>query len=136
MMSERRALVFAPAAIFPVSLFFVMGLALSTGDFREALVAPFSALFMTLVGYPAAMLVWWPVWKGLKKTGHDGTPTILIAAVLAAEAVFWSVLSPLWQRGFSNLFCAVLIGACGLACGLVFARKIRCGTSENEIRSL
>ena len=119
--NERRALVFSPAAIFPVSLLFVTGLALATGDLREALVAPFSALFMTLVGYPAAILVWWPVWQGLKKTGHDGTPAILVAAVLAAEAVFWLVLGPFWQRDFSNLFCAVLIATCGLACGLAFA---------------
>jgi Kef-type K+ transport system membrane component KefB len=121
-MNERRALVLSPAAIFPVSLFFVMGLALATGDLREALVAPFSALFITVVGYPTAILVWWPVWQGLKKTGHDGTPAILAAAVLAAEAVFWIVLSPVWRRDFSNLFCAVLIAACGLACGLAFAK--------------
>jgi hypothetical protein len=130
-MNERRALVLSPAAIFPVSLLFIMGLALATGDLREAIVAPFSALFMTVVGYPTAILVWWPLWKALKKTGRDGTLSILAAAVLAAEAVFWVALSPLWQRNFSNLFCAALIAACGLACGLAFVR-LRCGTSENE----
>jgi Kef-type K+ transport system membrane component KefB len=132
MMSERRALVLSPAAIFPVSLLFIMGLALATGDVREALVAPFSALFITVVGYPTAILVWWPVWKGLKKTGHDGTPSILAAAVLAAEAVFWIALSPIWQRDFSNLFCAILIAACGLACGLAFAKLA--GGGRNSVR--
>ena len=124
MMNERRALVWAPVAIFPISLLFVLGLALATGDLRVALAAPFSALFMTMVGYPVAMLVWWPVWEGLKKARCTGTPAILAVAVLAAEAVFWIVFSPLWQRDFSKAFCAVLIAACGLGCGLVFARLV------------
>jgi hypothetical protein len=121
-MNDGRAFVLSPLAIFPVSLVFIIVLALATGDLREAVAAPFSALFITLVGYPTAILAWWPVWQGLKRSRLRGTPSILIAAVVAAEAVFWIVLSPVWHRNFSNLACTVLIAACGLACGLAFAR--------------
>jgi hypothetical protein len=122
LMNERRAFVLSPLALFPVSLVFIAGLALATGDLREAVAAPFSALFITLVGYPVAMLVWWPVWLGLKRSRYCGTPAILLAAIVVAEAVFWIVLSPVWQRDFSSLACTVLIAGCGLGCGLAFDR--------------
>jgi hypothetical protein len=121
-MDEKKALLLSPLAIFPVSFIFIVGKALLGGDLREAFAAPFSALFITVTGYPISIIVWSIVWRGLKRMARVDKASVLAASLIAAEAVFWGVISPLWERDFSDAFCAALMAACGLACGAVFSR--------------
>lgn len=119
-MSLRRALLIAPMAIFPVALVGVMARSLLAGDLRELIAAPFSALMITFVGYPLAVLVGWLLQRtvpGLLGASHI---RILGAGVVSAEAVFWLLIHPFWEREFSSAFCAALVAACGLACAAVF----------------
>lgn len=124
-MSQGRALATAPLAIFPVALIFMVVRSLVVGDLHELFVAPISAGMITIVGYPFAVAAGWLLWRTLTKFGHAKRVSILAASMLTAEAAFWLVISPLWQREFSAAFCVALVGACGLACGGTFLWLVR-----------
>lgn len=115
-MTESRALTRAPLTIYPVVLVFVMGRSMLVGDMRELFVAPFSALLMSLVGYPLALAAAWLVlrlWPGLA-TASLGLS--LVVGVVCAELAFWLLVAPLWQpEVFSAGFCAAMVAVCGLA---------------------
>ena len=121
-MSERRALVIAPLAIFPVALVFVMARSLLAGDLREFFAAPFSAMLITFVGYPLAVAVGWLLLRTLPRLLNASVNLALGVGVASAEVAFWLLIHPFWQREFSNLFCALLVAACGLATALFFQR--------------
>lgn len=114
-MSERRALVIAPLAIFPVALVFVMARSLLAGDLRELFAAPFSAMMITFVGYPLAVAIGWLFLRTLPRLVNASFSLALGIGVASAEVTFWLLIHPFWQREFSNLFCAALVAACGLA---------------------
>ena len=121
-MSERRALVIAPLAIFPVALVFVMARSLLAGDQRELFVAPFSAMMITFVGYPLAVAIGWLFLRILPRFVNASFGLALGVGVASAEVAFWLLIHPFWQREFSNLFCAALVAACGLATAGAFQR--------------
>jgi hypothetical protein len=123
-LNERKALLIAPIAILPVALVFILLRSLIEGDLRELIVAPLSAVMIACIGYPFAFGVSSLLWRVLK--GFQHTNFLLpVAAIVSAEGVFWVVISPFWQRDFSNAFCVALVGASGLACGGVFLQLAR-----------
>ncbi|MDD5269388.1 MAG: hypothetical protein PHO08_20110 [Methylococcales bacterium] len=119
-MGERRVLVIAPLAIFPVALVFVMVRSLLIGDLRELIAAPFSALMITAVGYPVAVVVCWLLVRAIPRLVNASLGVALCVGVASAEAAFWLLIHPIWQREFSNSFCVALVAACGLATAGVF----------------
>ena len=114
-MNQRRALVIAPIAIFPVAMVAVMARSLVAGDLRELFAAPFSALMITFVGYPIAVVVGWLLLRIFPRLVNASFIHALGVGFVSAEAVFWFLIHPFWQREFSHLFCAALVAACGLA---------------------
>ena len=124
-MSAGRAVFIAPAAIFPVALVFVMVRSLMIGDIRELVVAPLSAGAITLVGYPLAVAVGWFLALASSKVKHRNPVVVLAVSAASAEAVFWILISPFWQRDFSVSFCVALVGTCGVACGTAFIWLVR-----------
>lgn len=119
-MGDRRVLVIAPLAIFPVTLVFVMARSLLTGDLRELIAAPFSALMITVVGYPVAVVVCWLLVRAIPRLVNASLGVALSVGVVSAEATFWVLIHPFWQREFSNLFCVALVAACGLSTAGIF----------------
>lgn len=124
-MNERKAIITAPLAIFPVAFVFIMVRSLIGGDWRELFAAPYSAMIITVGGYPFAVAVGWLSWRGLMRIAHVSLTAVLVIAFTSAEAVFWFVISPFWEREFSVAFCIALVGACGLTCGGTFFLLIR-----------
>lgn len=114
-MNQRRALLIAPMAIFPVALAAVMARSLLAGDLRELFAAPYSALMITFVGYPVAVAVGWLLLRTLPELVTASFIRALGVGLVSAEAIFWILIHPFWQREFSNLFCAALVAGCGLA---------------------
>jgi hypothetical protein len=123
--SAGRAVFIAPAAIFPVALVFVLVRSLMIGDIRELVVAPLSAGAITVVGYPLAVVVGWLLTLPSSKAKHRNLVVVLAVSAASAEAVFWILISPFWQRDFSVSFCVALVGICGVACGTAFMWLVR-----------
>jgi hypothetical protein len=126
-MSERgtSAIAIASLAIYPVALVFVMARSLLAGDLRELFAAPFSALVMTFVGYPVAVVVGWLLLRAAPALVTASLIRGLGAGAVSAEVAFWILIHPFWQRDYSNSFCAALVAACGLAVATVFQRLNR-----------
>ncbi len=122
-MNTRRALATAPMAIFPVALVFILARSLLAGDLRELFSAPFSALMITVVGYPLAVAAGWLLLRIAPALVSTSVASALAAGLASAEIGFWLLIHPFWQRELSNLFCAALVAACGMAC----AARLRCG---------
>ena len=114
-MSEMRAIALAPLAIFPVALVFIVARSLLAGDLRELFAAPFSAMMITAVGYPIAVAASWLLMRTFPRLAHPSLGIAIGIGVASAEASFWLLVHPFWQREFSNLFCAALVAACGVA---------------------
>jgi hypothetical protein len=119
-MTTQRALATAPVAIFPVALAFVMARSLLAGDLRELFAAPFSALLIAAIGYPLALFAGWVMLRLAPAMAGASLARTLTAGVASAELIFWLLVHPFWQREFSNLFCAALVAACGLATAAAF----------------
>lgn len=123
-MNERRALATAPIAIFPVALVFIMARSLLAGDLRELFAAPFSALMITVVGYPLAVAAGWLLLRIAPALATASLTSALAAGLASAEIGFWVLIHPFWQREFSNLFCAALVAGCGLATAACLRRRL------------
>ena len=124
-MKERRLLFIAPLAIFPVALVFFMARSLTEGDFRELFAAPYSAMLIVAVGYPIAIVVGWlilSVFPNLKKASFG---TTLLVGLVSAESIFWLLINPAWEREFSDLYSAALVGVSGLATAAVLYMLLR-----------
>lgn len=118
-MNEGKAYATAPLALFPVALVFVLLRSILGGDWRELFAAPYSALLITVAGYPVALAAVWSASRIARSVGGAALATVLAAAAIA-EAVFWLLVSPYWQREFSTPFCVALVGACAMASALMF----------------
>lgn len=114
-MSEWRALAIAPLATFPVALVFILARSLLAGDLRELFAAPFSAAMITAVGYPAALAASWLLMRAFPRLARTSLWIAIWIGVASAEASFWLLVHPFWQRDFSNLFCSALVATCGAA---------------------
>ena len=114
-MSEKQALGIAPLAIFPVALVFIVARSLLAGDLRELFAAPFSAVMITAIGYPIAFAASWLLLRTFPRLAHTSLWIAIGIGIASAEASFWLFVHPFWQREFSNLFCAALVAACGVA---------------------
>ena len=112
---DRRALARAPLAMVPVALVFVVVRSLLASDLRELVVSPLTAAVIGLVGYPIAVAAIWLVGRWWPKALDGGLGVLLLTGLACAEAGFWVLIHPIWQRDFSNAFCAALVGACGMA---------------------
>ncbi|HEY8160169.1 MAG TPA: hypothetical protein VIF10_15845 [Methylobacter sp.] len=124
-MNEHRALATAPLAVWPVAFAFIMLRSLIIGDWRELFAAPYSAMMIAVAGYPFAVVAGWLLWHALVRLALTSFTAVLAAAAVSAEAIFWLVISPFWEREFSAAFCVALVGTCGLACGGMFFWLIR-----------
>lgn len=124
-MSQPRATIAAPLVIFPVALVFVAVRALLSGDLRELFASPFSAAMITVVGYPIAVAAIWLITRISPKLMHASLGIVLGAGIASAELSFWLLVHPVWERDFSNLFCAALVAACGAATATILYRSGR-----------
>lgn len=115
-MTELRVFVRAPLAIYPVILVFIMGRSLLVGDMRGLFVSPFSALVMSVVGYPLAMAATWLILRLWPSLGTANLGMSLSVGVVCAELAFWLLVKPFWHQDvFSSGFCAAMVAVCGLA---------------------
>ena len=119
---SRHTYLQVPLVIFPIALVFVAVYALSSDDYRELIAAPFSALVITAVGYPLAVITISVFSRAAQSA--IGRPLAILAGVVIAEAEFWLLIHPFWQRDFSNLFCFLLVAAIGVTiAALLIQRK-------------
>ena len=134
-MNERRPLFIAPLAIFPVALVFFMARSLIESDLRELFAAPYSAILLTVVGYPIAIVVGWLLMRAFPKLKNANFGTTLLVGLVSAESSFWLLINPIWEREFSNLYSAALVGVCGLATAATFhmlGQKASIKATENS----
>lgn len=118
-MKERRPLFIAPLAIFPVALVFFMARSLIESDLRELFAAPYSAMLIAAVGYPIAIVVGWLLMSAFPNLKKASFGTTLLVGLVSAESIFWLLINPIWEREFSNLYSAALVGVSGLATAAV-----------------
>jgi hypothetical protein len=65
---------------------------------------------------------------------HWNLVVVLAASAASAEAVFWILISPFWQRDFSVAFCVALVGTCGVACGTALTWLVRRPSGPSNYR--
>lgn len=126
-MNEGRALATAPIAAFPVALVFIVVRSLLAGDLRELLVAPFSALMITVVAYPLAVAAGWLLLRVAPTLVTASSGKAIATGLVIAELGFWMLIHPFWQREFSNVFCAALVAGCGVATAAWLRRSLSHG---------